>query len=343
MSWIRPICMFLTLCLLRAIPAMSETSDPRETQVVTLDSVIRGQPVSPEETDHMNEEFDGHVGVRLHFPDELNEETGLMVVLHGWGGNYHQYDSSCIDWANRFNVITLQVNYRDSNDGSPIYDFGKYQAIDVLRAMKYVLSHYRTNDRRIIGWGGSGGGHVILQVGKMAPNTFSCIIECAGITRPTNSSDVEDGLYSTDRGWEAMALGKGVSYTTPEYQLRNHQYHADLYNARVLMFHGDDDKVVSVQHAYDMADALVEAGKEVQLRIVEGGGHAFAGAIDSSETSRLAVTNKYCSDVIETSQTNGLTDFDRKSVISIPTDDGIYYVRYDDPGGVTLRFDADKR
>ena len=76
--------------------------------------------------------------INLHFPDEMNSETGLMVILHGWGGTYHQYDAYCKEWRNRYNVITLQVNYRNSGDGSPIYDFGKYQAIDVLRAIQYV-------------------------------------------------------------------------------------------------------------------------------------------------------------------------------------------------------------
>ena len=61
-------------------------------RVETLDRAVRGQRVTPAEADHMNAEFDGHVGIRLHFPIRPDDRTGLMVVLHGWGGHYHQYD-----------------------------------------------------------------------------------------------------------------------------------------------------------------------------------------------------------------------------------------------------------
>ena len=306
---------------------------------ITIDDVVRGQSVSADEADYMNEEFDGYVGLRIHLPASQDENTGLMVVLHGWGGDYTQYDASCRSWVEMYNVITLQVNYRDSGDGSAIYDFGKYQAIDVLRAMDYVLSAYPINTRRIIGWGGSGGGDVILQVAKMAPHTFACIMEVAGITKPTDAADTDAG-YTTDPagGWQAMALGPGKSYTVPEYQLRSPQHYADLFNAPIIILHGDDDDVVSVQHAHDMAAALTDAGKQVSLHLIAGGNHGFGSATDHTEDSRYKATNKYAAETILSAETDGYTDFERKSVVALPTDQGTYLVDYDLDGGVGLRY-----
>ena len=240
----------------------SQTMESLSVELLTLDDAVRGQRVSADEADHMNEAFDGPVGLRLHLPASRDGRTGLMVVLHGWGGDYTQYDEACRSWAELFNVITLQVNYRDSGRGGPIYDFGKYQAVDVLRAMEYVLSTYPVDTRRIIGWGGSGGGNAILQAAKMAPHTFACIVDVAGITKPTDATDTSQG-YTTDPvgGWQAKALGAGKSYTVPEYQLRNPQHDAELFHAPIIILHGDSDSVVSVQHAHDMARVLMEPGR----------------------------------------------------------------------------------
>ena len=319
-------------------PSGAETEQGNR-RVETLDRAVRGQRVTRAEADHMNAEFDGHVGIRLHFPIRPDGRTGLMVVLHGWGGHYHQYDECCPDWADRFNLVTLQVNYRKSGDGSPVYDFGKYQAIDVLRAMDYVLSTYRLNPGRIIGWGGSGGGDVILQAGKMAPNTFACIVECAGITKPTNASDLVAG-YTTDPagGWQAVALGAGRSYTVAEYQVRNPQYHTRLLDTRIAVLHGDSDEVVSVRHACDMVEALRRSGKDVSLDIIEGGSHTFQGAADASEDSRFKATNKYASDLIGSLETDGHTDFERRSTVALPTEDGTYLVDYRLVGDISLRY-----
>jgi len=294
-----------------------------------INDKIVGQPVEP--GDYMNYAFDGFIGINLHFPDEMNSETGLMVILHGWGGTYHQYDAYCEEWRNRYNVITLQVNYRNSGDGSPIYDFGKYQAIDVLRAIQYVRENYQINDERIIGWGGSGGGQIILQTAKMAPNTFALVIECAGITKPTDVQDVIQHYKNDPIGdWQAKALGDENVYMPDEYQIRSPQYHATFYHAKMYIFHGDADEVVDVQHGVDLSRALLDAGKQAVLKVIKSGNHGFGGTFDETENTRQKVTNKYAGEDILHLRTDGITDFEQRSVIDLPVDSGaVYRVSYD--------------
>jgi len=252
----------------------------------TIDDAVIGQPVA---ADEFNQAFEGAIPINLHFPDAPTEATGLMVMLHGWGGDYHQYDSYCADWRNRFNCITLQVNYRGSSTATQPYDFGKYQAIDVLRAMHWVLANYPVNRQRIIGWGGSGGGNVILQCGKMAPNTFALIIEHAGITHPTSAADMKAGWDRPDRpgGWQGTALGGTKEYPGPERLIRDPVYHAALLNTKFYILHPDLDTTVGIQHGIQMAYALRAAGKDVVFEIIEGGNHSSSGAsIPTSATAR---------------------------------------------------------
>lgn len=288
------------------------------------------------ENDYMNKPYQGFIGINLHFPDEINENTGLMTLIHGWGGEYHQYDSYANDWRNRYNVICLQVQYRDSGKEGIAwekpYDFGKYQAIDVLRSIQYVRENYAINDERIIGWGGSGGGNIILQAAKMAPNTFALAIDCSGITRPTNSDDIlanyeNDGRNNSD-GWEGAALKAGDRYTLPERQIRSAQYHAAYFNTSVHILHGDKDTLVDYQHAVDMYEALIAAGKEAHLHTIVNGSHSFDGA-DRLENTRREATDKYVADDILNRRSAGETDFELESKIQLPTDgDCIYLIDY---------------
>jgi predicted esterase len=307
----------LSAVLLGAAAWAAETSK-------ILDDAVIGQPVA---ADEFSQAFEGPIPINLHFPDAPNADTGLMVMLHGWGGDYHQYDAYCADWRDRFNCIMLQVNYRGSSNASKPYDFGKYQPIDALRAVHWVLANYPVNRQRIIGWGGSGGGNVILQCGKMAPHTFALIVEHAGITHPTNAADMKAGWDRPERagGWQGTALGGTKEYPEPERLIRDPVYHAALFNAKVYIFHPDLDTTVGIQHGIRMAYALRAAGKDVVFEIIEGGNHMFTGALDPHERDRKLATEFYCTDDILNRRTDGLTDFDRKAPVVLPVNDGLAY------------------
>ncbi|HJN18078.1 MAG TPA: prolyl oligopeptidase family serine peptidase [Armatimonadota bacterium] len=299
-----------------------------------LDEVVVGQTV---EADEFHRAFEGHIGMNLHFPDHPDDDTGLMLLLHGWGGDYHQYDAYAEDWRNRYNCVMVQVQYRGSKDASTPYDFGKYQAIDVLRCMHRVRQQCKINDERIFGWGGSGGGNVILQCGKMAPNTFALIVEHAGITHPTNAADMEAGWDRPNRagGWQGTALGGTKEYPEHEKLVRDPVHHADLFNTKVYVFHPDLDTTVGVQHGIQMAYALKAAGKDAVLELIEGGNHSSGGALDPNERSRKTSTEFYAGEDILTRRKSGPTDFDRREPVRLPVNDGMYYqVVYDVEDGL---------
>ncbi|MGE5530482.1 MAG: hypothetical protein ACM3VW_00015, partial [Bacteroidota bacterium] len=97
----------------------------------------------------------------------INGNTGLMLVLHNWGGVYNspEYLRWCKTFADRFNVIAMSVNYLQSGPdwkAVPPYDHGYLQAMDCLRALYAIHRQLKTkgiafNEHRIYSMGGSGG------------------------------------------------------------------------------------------------------------------------------------------------------------------------------------------
>ena len=114
----------------------------------------------------------------------ISANTGLMLVLHNWGGRYNEphYVAWCRRFADRYNVIAASINYLQSGGAEPVipgekpYDHGYLQALDCLRALYHIRRQLldagvEFNPRRCYSMGGSGGGNVSLMVNKFAPHT----------------------------------------------------------------------------------------------------------------------------------------------------------------------------
>lgn len=74
--------------------------------------------------------------------------------------------------------------------------------------------------------------------------------------------------------------------------------------------------------------------------MIAGGDHGFGTATDETENNRFKATNKYVAETILTTQTDGRTDFERKSVVALATDGGTYLVDYDLDGEIVLRYSS---
>jgi len=322
----------LAVCVLSVLAGAASASG------LEVKGVIDSQSIQP--GDYMNPLFTGKIDINIHFPTSQNATTGLMVVLHGLGGNYHQYDAQCESWVNDHNVVTVQLNYRGTASPPPGYDLGKYQAIDTLRVVKYMLDKYALNKKRVFLWGASAGGNVALHTAKMAPNTFALVAALSAITRPSNESDRLTRGYEADPtgGWESFMLGGTLKYTTEEWDIRDAQYLAAyLRGVPVFLIHGDQDAIVDLQHSADMYSKLIAAGGQVTFVVVKGGDHDFNGALDPTENSRFKVTQKYLKTALNTYTTSGALDLDLQTKVAFPTRGATAFpVKFDVNGLSTL-------
>jgi hypothetical protein len=140
------------------------------------------------------------IRVLIHYPGgtlkRVTDRTGIMLSLHNWGGVDCVGTADPQALAERLNVVAVCVNYLQSgpdsvSPGGAPYDFGYLQALDALRALWFVYSSLQEQERpfdqsRIFATGGSGGGNVTLMANKLAPRTFSCIVDMCGMPRLTD-------------------------------------------------------------------------------------------------------------------------------------------------------------
>ncbi|MCK4981788.1 MAG: acetylxylan esterase, partial [Victivallaceae bacterium] len=115
-------------------------------------------------------------------PDLVNNETGAMLFTHGWGGNRFQHLDKMEYALDKYNLICVSVEYRQSGfDFDPVkgqgsyrpYDGSFYQVFDVLNGFRTVLElNNNINRKRLYHYGGSQGGHISLLSSIFAPDTF---------------------------------------------------------------------------------------------------------------------------------------------------------------------------
>jgi hypothetical protein len=137
------------------------------------------------------------VRVLIHYPGGtlagVKPDTGLMLTLHNWGGTDCVGTAAPQVLADRLNVVAICVNYLQSGKADAIeaaepYDYGYLQALDALRALWIVRHGLQTrgivfDDGRIYSTGGSGGGNVTLMANKLAPRTFTAIVDMCGMKK----------------------------------------------------------------------------------------------------------------------------------------------------------------
>lgn len=222
--------------------------------------------------------FQGQVGVRITSPSQASNNSGLLVIVHGLGSDWDEHDRLAENWAEEFDVHCLQL--RDRHAGprglQPPMDLGKYQTIDLLRAVCWAIGNLSFNHRRLFVWGGSGGGHMVLQAAIMAPELFTQAIACCPYTTITRPGEIAGDWCD---GWVRMLVERGSDLdNVPRHELdiRSPLLHTNRLSTPLLLLHGDSDAVVSVEHSRALAAAMAAS---VDFRYVEipGGDHDFFG------------------------------------------------------------------
>lgn len=244
--------------------------------------------------------FDGWVGVSIVAPVHLTPETGLLLMIHGLGSDWDEHDAVARDWAQRYDMICLQVRDRHAGPRGlecPM-DLGKYQAVDCLRAVAWTLGRWPCDRRRIVVWGGSGGGHMALMSMVLAPALFSAGIVCCPYTHPTLPGEL-GGEWQD--GWIRRCIPEGP---VPEEEIfiRSPLRLAHRLTRPLLLMHGDADTVVSVEHSRRLAARLGELGAPLRYREVAGGNHDLSGG-PAGLSSRIEATEREAGDLLSESFT----------------------------------------
>lgn len=292
----------------------------------------------------------------VHFPQgqraNVNERTGLMLTLHNWGG------VDCVGTANpqaladRLNVIALCVNYvqsgpMDSIQGPEPYDCGYLQGLDALRSLwwlrdKLFEGKHAFDDGRIYATGGSGGGNVTLMANKLAPRTFTCVIDMCGMKKLSDDIAYHlPGGSDLDARWSRdpqhpyyLNLGhQEIRFVGCPEHLWTMQRLGN--SAKIIVVHGVEDITCPFADAEEMVAAMRGHRLDVEPQFITAtdlDGKVFASA-GHSLGNRTEIVFRVAEKYLARNGGKFLhrktpTDFERGDDVRYRTSDGEFVISY---------------
>jgi poly(3-hydroxybutyrate) depolymerase len=188
--------------------------------------------------------------------------TALFLSVHGAGveaiGQARAYKSK--DWGN----LVAATNRRPR--GFNWEDWGRLDALEVL---ELAQDKFKPDPQQIYLTGHSMGGHGTWFLGATYPDKWAAIAPCAGY--PTlKGYGSADGLIpdSSSNEMEQMLLRSGNQ--SDVIKLATNYKPLGVY-----VFHGDDDRTVSVNYARQMRKILGEFHTDISYYEYPGGSHWF--------------------------------------------------------------------
>ncbi|NUQ64469.1 MAG: DUF2920 family protein [Pirellulales bacterium] len=305
------------------------------------------------------------VKVLVHYPggrlERVNGRTGLMLSLHNWGGTDCIGTAAPQRLADSFDTVSLCVDYLQSGDSPAAcepYDFGYLQALDALRALWWIRNQLRTvnhpyDDARIFACGGSGGGNVALMANKLAPRTFTCVIDMCGMKRLTDdiAFNLPGGSGLNARWSRDPRHPHYLSADAQEIRFVACPEHLSLMkrlgcSAKVLTVHGvedlptfhDAEEMVRLMRGYQLdVEPHFILPQDVDGKVFTTAGHALG--------DRTAIVLKLGAEYLGQPASPRwlrrptVPDFDRREELSFRTSNGAYVISYAS-GYPVGRFDA---
>ena len=209
--------------------------------------------------------IDGSLQYYAVAPQTTGEATGqaLFLSVHGAGveaiGQARAYKSK--DWGN----LVAATNRRPR--GFNWEDWGRLDALEVLQLAK---EKFKPDTQRIYLTGHSMGGHGTWFLGATYPDKWAAIAPSAGY--PTlKGYGSADGLVpdTSNAPMEQMLLRAGNQSDVLKLA-RNYR------PLGVYIFHGDSDRVVSVNYARQMRKLLADFHADLSYYEYPGGSHWFS-------------------------------------------------------------------
>jgi acetyl esterase/lipase len=209
----------------------------------------------------------------------------LLIHGGGWVSGDKSSQRDLAEGMTRLGYVAIAVGYRLALD-----DTSRYPAPidDVRRAVRWVRAHAGSlgvDPDRIGAFGHSAGGHLAAMLGttdalgtgepdlRAVSSRVQCVVDCCG---PTDFTDESSPPVGPSIAWMVPNLFGKTRQEAPEaYQDASPAIHADARSAPTLILHGNADEIVPIAQSRRLRDALAQAGAEVTLIELDGGGHHF--------------------------------------------------------------------
>lgn len=212
-------------------------------------------------------------------PAKPNKAAVVFMVSGGWVSDHSMLDAYGPGLEKLFCEAGFTV-FEVVHGAQPRYKVS--EIVDQVRtAVRFVHTHasdYGIDTNRVGVTGISSGGHLSLMIGGSPDSPVNAV---AAIAPPTDLGnwgkpafvffdDPQLSIFIPAMGLEPKATNKDKGKLVQQLSPIN------LVTAKfppTLIIHGDSDKIVPLQQAQVMDEALAKAGVDHKLEIVMGGGH----------------------------------------------------------------------
>lgn len=205
----------------------------------------------------------------------------LVVIPHGgpWVRDYWGLDEYSQYFSSR-GYASLRVNFRGSTGFGKEHVLAGVNSIDeimindIADAVLYIADQYNIDRNRIFIYGHSYGGYATYMSLLKYPELYAGGV---AVSAPTDIKEwvkqqkKEENLFSYEF-WKT-ALGN----RKPKYldDISPISFVKDIQKP-VLIFHGEYDRIIPLEHATNMAKGLEKNKKKVTLEIIQREGHSIS-------------------------------------------------------------------
>jgi acetyl esterase/lipase len=246
---------------------------------------------------------DGHERQKLDLYLPENPKGPLPVIIWVHGGAWFlgsKDECPAVFFAQRGYAVA-SVGYRLSQ-----HAIFPAQIEDCKAAVRWLRAHaaeYGLDPKRIGAWGASAGGHLVAlldMTGDMKDfdvggnldqsSRVQAVVDYFGPTdflRWSEQSGTNSVInHDAPDAPEARLIGGRLKDNPDKANRASPITYVSRDAAPMLIVHGDADPLVPLQQSVELYDALKQAGVDVQLHIVKGGGH---GTGFPSDVGKLVV------------------------------------------------------
>jgi acetyl esterase/lipase len=216
-------------------------------------------------------------------PKENMNGAGILVMVSGGMNSSWMPPEQMLPWIssfldNGYTVFTIR------HGSSPKYVVPEIIG-DVLRSVRYIRLNAKSlkiDPKRLGVLGFSSGGHLTMSIATMAddgdPKSEDPVLQTSNrvtaVVAYFPATDIREWVKKDHPMNEKFPALKFDESKAEEFSPCL-QVTAD--DAPALLIHGDQDKLVPVEHSYLIRDAYKENNVPVKLIVIEGAGHGFKG------------------------------------------------------------------
>ncbi len=202
----------------------------------------------------------------------------LVILVHG--GPTSQVSAAYNPQAQFFatrGYAVLAVNHRGSTGYGRAYRdklrgmWGVYDVEDCVSGAAYLASLGLIDSDKLVIMGGSAGGYTVLQSLVTRPGVYKAGICLYGVS---NLFALDEETHKFESRYHDSLLG-ALPEAAAIWRERSPIFHADKIRDPLLIFQGDEDRVVPPNQSEQIAAAVKKRGVPCEYRLFSGEGHGF--------------------------------------------------------------------